>query len=242
MGMAAGHERDKLFVQDQRELTLAKAIDLAESVRCARLASSLALPAPVSGASGYGAYNPQPVFNISKKEKCSHLRKMCPNECKVKLVSEGAEDDGDDGESLLNIRCVKGRPMTETVCIGGLILEFEIDSGSAVSVMSENTYLRYFKEVPLSATNKKLCGYTGKKIETIGVVLLPVSYNGRTHTLQVYVVQADGPPLLGRDFIRKFKLELAPVSDSAQAAAALAGGVRTVNTHGRTAGGLGREL
>ncbi|XP_069365277.1 uncharacterized protein [Maniola hyperantus] len=126
MGMVAGRERDKLFAQNQRELTLAKAIDLAESVRCARQASSQ--PAP--GASSVGAASPDSVFYVTNKEKCSvcgftnhranqcrfktykckkcntkgHLRNMCPNEGKVKYVDEGTVD-GDDvcasGPSLL---------------------------------------------------------------------------------------------------------------------------------------------
>lgn len=43
LGVVAGRKRDKLFVQNQRELTLAKAIDVAESMRCARMASSQAV-------------------------------------------------------------------------------------------------------------------------------------------------------------------------------------------------------
>ncbi|XP_061729048.1 uncharacterized protein LOC133533974 [Cydia pomonella] len=73
MGMAAGHEKDKLFAQNQQELTLAKAIDLAESVRCARRAT--AAQAPGASAAGAGAdvavAGPDSVFNISKKEKCN---------------------------------------------------------------------------------------------------------------------------------------------------------------------------
>lgn len=68
---------------------------------------------------------------------------MCPNEDKVKYVDEGTVDDGDDGEAFYNIRCVKGKPMTERVMISGLALEFEIDSGSAVSVISDSTYKSY---------------------------------------------------------------------------------------------------
>ncbi|KAJ8716473.1 hypothetical protein PYW07_003100 [Mythimna separata] len=241
MGMAAGRERDKLFVQNQRELTLAKAIDLAESVRCARQASSQAAPG-ASNADAASHADADAVFNI-KKEKCSvcgfnnhksnqcrfknykckkcntkgHLRKMCPNGEKIKYVDEGTVDDagGDDGEFFYNIRCIKGKPMTERVMISGLALEFEIDSGSAVSVISENTYKSYFKELPLSVTNKKLFSYTGENIKTLGIVLLPISYNGRTEVLNVYVVHAGGPPLLGRDFIREFDLELAPANASA---------------------------
>lgn len=237
MGMAAGHERDKLFAQDQRELTLAKAIDLAESVCCARRASSLAAPS----ACGSAVMVPDGVFNISKKEKCSvcgftnhksnqcryksykckkcnnkgHLYKMCPNDAKVKYVGEGTVDDGDDGECLYNIRCVTGRPMTESVRIGGLVLEFEIDSGSAVSVISYKTYVLYFKRLPLSVTNKKLFNYNGGNIETVGVVLLPISYKERTRVLSVFVVRYDGPSLLGRDFIREFDLELVMTHSSA---------------------------
>lgn len=242
MGMTPGRERDKLFMQDQRELTLAKAIDLAESVRCARLASSTA-GAQATAAAGAATAAADSVFNISKKEKCSvcgftnhksnqcryknfkckkcnnkgHLRKMCPNEGKVKYVEEGMLDCGDDGECFYNIRCLKGKPMTERVTVSGLALEFEIDSGSAVSVISKSTYNSNFKRLPLSVTKKRLFSYTGENIETIGVVALPISYLGRTHTLDVYVVRADGPPLLGRDFIREFNLELAPAAATAAA-------------------------
>lgn len=82
MGMVAGHERDKLFVQDQRELTLAKAIDLAESVRCARQASSQAAPGASGASAGTG---PDGVFNI-KKEKCSvcGFTNHSSNQCRYK--------------------------------------------------------------------------------------------------------------------------------------------------------------
>ncbi|XP_049881883.1 uncharacterized protein LOC126377878 isoform X2 [Pectinophora gossypiella] len=133
MGMAAGHERDKLFAQNQSELTLAKAVDMAESVRCARRAA-------VAGAAGSGtaaaAANRDLVFAISNKEKCSvcgysnhkaiqcrfknykckkcnmkgHLRKMCTTDSdnKVKCVEEGQWDAEDDGESCLQARQYKG--------------------------------------------------------------------------------------------------------------------------------------
>ncbi|XP_047533388.1 uncharacterized protein K02A2.6-like [Vanessa atalanta] len=235
MGMIPGHERDKLFAQDQREMTLAKAVDLAESVRCARLAAMSAVAMPGGSGAVVTAAGQDGVFAISKKEKCSvcgftnhksvqcrfknykckkcskkgHLGRMCTVD-KVKYVEEGNMGDEDDGESFYNIRCDSGKPMTEKVYIGDLFLEFEIDSGSAVSVISESTYKKYFPKVPLLATNKKLLGYTGTKLETCGVVRLPVAYSGSVHDLDVFVVRSGGPPLLGRDFIHNFKLELAP--------------------------------
>lgn len=67
----------------------------------------------------------------------------------------------------------------------------------------------------MTVTTKKLFSYTGENIKTIGIVLLPVSYNGRTQVLNVYVVCASRPSLLGRDFIREFDLELATARGAA---------------------------
>lgn len=236
MGMAAEHERDKFFAQDQRELTLAKAVDMAESVRCARRAA-------VAGAAGSGAAavaaNMDPVFAIVNKQKCSvcgysnhkaeqcrfknykckkcntkgHLRKMCTSDgvVKVKCVEEGQVDAGDDGESVCNIQCVRGNPMTERVVIGGLLLEFQIDSGSAVSLIPYKVYCCHFNEVPLSNTNKKLVSFTSDKIETCGVLQLPITYKNNIRTIDLYVVRDSSISLLGRDFIHMFNLELVPV-------------------------------
>lgn len=204
MGMKPGNERDKLFAQDQRELTLARAIDLAESVHCARKAAMMTstpggLGAAVTSAASQADYGA--VFNIKKKcsvcgftnhttiqcryknakcRKCGtkgHLRRMCSS-TKVKYLEEGAVDeaDEDDGEYLYNIQCKEGQPMAENIAVGNTTLKFEIDSGSAVSVISENIYKLKFPDVPLSFTNKKLLSYTGAEIHTCGTVKLPVSY------------------------------------------------------------------
>ncbi|KAL0902232.1 hypothetical protein ABMA27_000152 [Loxostege sticticalis] len=237
MGMVAGHEKDKLFAQSLKDLTLSKAVELAESVRCARDAAAAALggarpaPAAVAALGAGGA----PVFSITNGEKCSvcgynnhkagkcrfksykckkcgkkgHLRRMCTSN-KVQYVDEESVDEGDDGESLFNIRCSRGRPMTAQVMVNGLFLEFEIDSGAAVSVISSKTYDAYFSNVPLSETNRQLLNYTGDKIACRGLARLRVTYEGRARDLDVFVVARGGPPLLGRDFIHAFGLELAP--------------------------------
>ncbi|XP_050559864.1 uncharacterized protein LOC126912316 [Spodoptera frugiperda] len=129
MGMTAGNQREKLFAQDINKLTLAKAVELAESVR-----SQIRLFRAIQ-------QNGQqtPVFKIAKqgnsaktnsvaKNKCTvcgrnnhessqcrfanykcnkcntkgYLRKMCK---RVNYVcGDVSEDGGDDGMSLLNIR------------------------------------------------------------------------------------------------------------------------------------------
>lgn len=212
MGMAAGPERDKLFAQDLQGLTLVKAVGLAETARCARLAA--AAPAAVGGAGVAGAVygstnNDGEVFSISKNQKCSvcgynnhksnqcrfkkykckkcnqkgHLSRMCSGNSSVHYVEKGTVESGDDGESnLFNIKCRKSGPMTEFVTVNGTCLEFQIDSGSAVNVISETTYKTYFWEVPLSSTNKRLYNYTGGEISTQGYIQLEVAHGGFAFT------------------------------------------------------------
>lgn len=244
MGMQPGPEKEKIYAQDLTDLALAKAVELAENLRCARAAataSSCSASASASAASG------NELFKISKKyknsdsgkvkcaacgytnhktsecrflnyvcKKCNrkgHLKKMCT---KVNYVCTDGGDSGDNGDDddgkLFYIRSLRGEPMMETITINKFKYEFEIDSGSAVTVISESYYKTHFINVPLSNTRKQLTTYNGKKIICIGTVRMPVSYVGITRDLDFYVVQDGGPPLLGRDFISLFKLQLTPVN------------------------------
>ncbi|XP_062529124.1 uncharacterized protein LOC101739388 isoform X1 [Bombyx mori] len=242
MGMLPGPEREKLFAQDLTALSLAKAVEMAESVRSARVGATTAAvqvathdqlfkmtqstAAGRSGAlrlkdggnkvqcqvCGYRNHDTsQCRFAKLKCKKCNvtgHLRRMCK---KINYLEANVVDDGDDDGECFNIRSVKGEAMTETVTISGVELKFEIDSGSAVTAISEQTYRKYFNNVPLSKTKKRLFSYTGNSIICIGVVQLQVSYANESHLLYVCVIRDGGPPILGCDFISKFKLELLPI-------------------------------
>ncbi|XP_049874494.1 uncharacterized protein K02A2.6-like [Pectinophora gossypiella] len=237
MGMRPGPERIKLFSQDLGELTLAKAVELASSVRGALSAASGSYTAQQSDhleqvfkvdrsansdrvssgkCSVCGRYNHKSErcrFANYKCKKCNvkgHLAKVCK---KVNFIETNADEEmseGDDGK-LLNIRSVNGEPMHEFVCILGVDIQFEIDSGSAVTAVSESTYKQHFLQVPLLLTGKRLVSYTGNQIECIGIVKLPVKYKDQVHELNIYVVRNGGPPILGRDFISMFNLEITSV-------------------------------
>lgn len=240
MGLQIGPEREKLFSMDIAELTLTKAVELAESVRCARTAAISTAPGnsglAAAAAAVYkveqraprnaAAAVPDAVkclvcgrrshkasecrFARYKCTKCNtkgHLRRMCK---KVNYVT-GEVSEGDDGE-LFSIRCRDGAPMVEKVSVNNVELNCEVDSGSSVTAISEKTYYSHFAEVPLVQSNKKLLSYNGGRIKSLGLVQLPVTYAGKTKNLDIYVIVEGGPPLLGRDFISKFELELAPIN------------------------------
>ncbi|CAK1597910.1 unnamed protein product [Parnassius mnemosyne] len=246
MGMMPSLEKEKLYAQDITNLTLTKAVEFAENVRCAKSAAiASASTADASAAStsalykirsrGKGARSVKSDLPVKQKckvcgytnhkasecryadfvcRKCNvvgHLRRMCTSN-KVNYVDNGAGDEEiDDDGKVFKIRSLRGEPMVETVFIRGMAFKFEIDSGSAVTVIPEKLYKSHFKDIPLIVPHKRLMSYTGDSITCVGTIRLPVYYTNRSHTLDVYVVRDGGPPLLGRDFISTFQLELSSV-------------------------------
>ncbi|CAK1585814.1 unnamed protein product [Parnassius mnemosyne] len=237
MGMLPGVEKEKLYTQDISGITLAKAVELAENVRSARAiaASAAATTTVVTDATtdqlykigqdskcarsrqkcavcGYTSHSASECrFANYRCKKCNmkgHLRRMCKKVNYVNTSEVG--EDSDDGK-IFNIRSVRGEPLVETVTVNGIDLEFQIDSGSAVTVISERTYKLHFHDIPLSFTKKKLVSYTGEVLGCAGRVQMSLQWRGKTCMLDVYVVRNGGPPLLGRDFIARFELQLTPI-------------------------------
>lgn len=97
-------------------------------------------------------------------------------------TSSAYESGSDDDDELFVIRSVNVEPMLEIVCILGVQMKFQVDSGSAVTAISECTYKEYFNSVPLSVTNKRLLSYTGERISCLGVVRRPFTYPNKIHT------------------------------------------------------------
>ena len=222
MAMLSGPEKEKLFAQDFESLTLAKAAELADSMRSAR---AVAAAAAAAAASTQGPAHSDQLFKIAKSatnggvnkvqqcsvcgyknhessqcrfanykcKKCNekgHLRRMCK---KINfLQEEGSLEGTDDDGELFNIRSFNGEPMMETILVQGVQMKFQIDSGSAVTAISERTYKHYFANVPLAFTGKRLLTYTGTQIECLGTIHLSVAYKDRTHKLYIYVIRNGG--------------------------------------------------
>lgn len=241
MGMLPGQEKEKLYTKDLVSLSMAEVVKMAENMSCARAAAASASAPAASAADNQLFKISRDVKNATVgKVKCSvcgysnhkssecrftdyvckkchekgHLRRMCTkkvNYVELDRSDKGEDDAGDDGK-LFYIRSFRGQPMVESVLINKLSLKFEIDSGSAVTVIPESFYKSKFIDVPLSSTNKQLMTYNGKKIICLGTLRLPVCYADQSHYIDIFVVRDGGPPLLGRDFISLFNLQLMPVN------------------------------
>ena len=90
----------------------------------------------------------------------------------------------------------------------GTPVEFELDTGAAVSVMAENTFNRLFPEQQLQRSSVRLKTYTGAKMHTLGAFGAEVAYGDQDpKQLSLVVVRGNGPTLLGRNWLKHFVLD-----------------------------------
>jgi len=103
----------------------------------------------------------------------------------------------------------KDAPWYATVQVEGQSMEFELDSGSAVTLLSERTYNALPNAPPLEPTYELFKPYTESDqchvIAPIGITNLHVTYKNKTYSLPAYIVKGDNEPLMGRQWL----LELA---------------------------------
>ena len=83
--------------------------------------------------------------------------------------------------------------------VDGKPLKMELDTGSAVSIISFDLYQQKFNRLPLHKTGLSLKTYTGENIMPVGVLKVPVNCQNQREVLDLYVVKNKGPVLMGRD-------------------------------------------
>ena len=70
-------------------------------------------------------------------------------------------------------------PLTVSITINGKSIPMEIDTGSAVSIISESVYKNFFEaqtSETLQQTEAKLCTYSGEQLPVKGKLICEVSY------------------------------------------------------------------
>lgn len=136
------------------------------------------------------------------KAKQMHKVTECEN-------SESTNSDEDD-LSCLELHSITGKDreiLWVTTTVSGVKLKMELDTGSALSVISETDYDRLFSKIPLEKTPVILKTYTGEKVSPKGKLKVDVTYGKQTHQLELYVLKTAGPALLGREWLRKIHLD-----------------------------------
>ena len=119
--------------------------------------------------------------------------------------------DGSTTDTELSLHVVSQQGNLSHICVNpkieGKMIEMELDTGAAVSLISKEMYEAHFSELPLRPTQVMLKTYTGEVILAEGVITVTVRMNRQRAKLPLYVVQGSSPPLFGREWLRKIRID-----------------------------------
>ncbi|XP_060077413.1 uncharacterized protein K02A2.6-like [Ylistrum balloti] len=151
--------------------------------------------------------------------KKGHIKKACRSgkpRNRSAPVHKVRDDSGSESEliSSLEIFNISDRSGGSDVIwlypkIDQVELAMELDTGSAVSVISKSAFDKYLpkRKHDLKDTSVILKTYGGDKLSTLGICTVEVDLNNQHKCLDMYVVKHGGPPLFGRDWLHKIKLD-----------------------------------
>ena len=98
-------------------------------------------------------------------------------------------------------------PITVDVQINGKQLPMEVDTGAALSIISERTWKKNFPGITLKKADVVLKTYTNERMTVMGELLVQVAYKQQCEHLPIVVVAGDGPSLLGRNWLKHIRLD-----------------------------------
>ena len=90
----------------------------------------------------------------------------------------------------------------------------ELDTGSAVTIISKEDYKDKFSSMKLRDTDLRLSTHTGKKMKLLGVLPVTVEINNQTQRLDLMVVDRGSTPLFGRDWLNVLQLNWKAIAKS----------------------------
>ena len=150
--------------------------------------------------------------------KRGHLKRVCRSGQKgaqgntrsprpVRLVEE--EDDDDMEELPLFHLDSPGQtlPLSVQVMVDDRPISMEVDTGAALSLVSESTFRRLWPEKKLLTSRVRLCSYSGEPIAVVGKLDVGVSYRSQIANLPLLVVKGAGPSLFGRNWLQQVRLD-----------------------------------
>ena len=101
----------------------------------------------------------------------------------------------------------RSKPLTVTIAIEDCPVVMEVDTGAALSIVSEATFKELWPDKSPSSSNVRLCSYSGEAIPVVGSMDVNINYKGQAAQLPLVVVKGEGPNLLGRNWLEQIRLD-----------------------------------
>ena len=153
-----------------------------------------------------------------KCNKKGHLARVCRSQKFAsrngKVSGAGAQahqltsaDPGSEEEQPLHrLEQHKASPIKVNVQVNGVPVSMELDTGAAVSVMSQQQQKELFPTAQLQPSKVILRTYTAQSVGVVGTLPVKVVYEEQEKDLSLFIVQGKGPALFGRDWLASIKL------------------------------------
>ena len=116
-------------------------------------------------------------------------------------VQEENDDSGAEEFYLYKFKETRPSPIQIPLKVEGKPLTMELDTGAAVSIISEATRRAMFRQLKLRKSTIVLKTYTDEPMQVIGQLHVHVQYGSQTQPLVLIVVAGDGPSLFGRNWL-----------------------------------------
>jgi len=161
------------------------------------------------------------VCKLKTTEKCKkcncRLKEKTKANNKRKSQNNYVEESEDSDESLNNLCCNKINidkainniePLKIELKIGNTKVSFEIDTGSAITALSELDFnkLKVHENIEIRPTKRRFKSYTGDKMVPISIANVTVTFKHKMRKLQMYILSGNSAPIIGRDWLHAFKL------------------------------------
>ena len=113
--------------------------------------------------------------------------------------------------TLFHVKSGPNPPMTVTLVIDDVEMEMEVDTGASLSLIPASKFEKCWPGKALRPSSTKLRTYTGELLDIKGEIDVTVEYGQKSYNLALIVVNAAGPSLFGRDWLRQIKLDWAQI-------------------------------
>ena len=115
-----------------------------------------------------------------------------------------------ESDELKDLYQVEGKsrpPYVVELFINGAPLQMEVDTGAAMTLISEKTYRNLWKQPPkLKPKSIRLRTYSGQQMVVLGTLNVQVKYEAQSADVPLVVVKGSGPSLLGRNWLEHIRL------------------------------------
>lgn len=164
-------------------------------------------------------------YRCSKCKKMGHLAVVCGEQLQRNHLLEtddtasvDIDNDSDKADECLNLFSIdsacnnvnvnfRSKPELywASLVVNGEEIKFEVDTGSAISAVPYECYIKKFSKCKLKPYLNGLKSYNGTTINTCGYIEAKVVYSGKQFIANFVIVQNGCRPLIGRDVLNEMK-------------------------------------